>query len=235
MVRWPLQPLQPPQKTQLQPPVWPSVDSLCHPWFTATNLSYRFPILETSATALCGTTGIYPTLGSSDHRKRPQVPWHFSAAMLACPRGQFTKRFDFAELIKKTDHPMLLVSLIGEVWAWAHFCVGMRCSRYLTGGSMFFLISESDRFSDGDAVDTVMFGTGQMLCFLIYNFFLSMSEHGAPEQPSMPKPVEYWKLIRSYRHHHPYFFDKSCLKPGSTWTTGWKNSKAHVVITAITP
>ena len=73
------------------------------------------------------------------------------------------------------------------------------------------------------------------LCFLIYYFFLSMSEHGAPEQPSMPKPVEYWKLIRSYRHHHPYFFDKSCLKPGSTWTTGWKNSKAHVVITAITP
>ena len=33
--------------------------SLCHPWFTTTNLSYRFPIFETSATALCGTTGIY--------------------------------------------------------------------------------------------------------------------------------------------------------------------------------
>ena len=33
--------------------------SLCHPWFTATNLSYRFPIFETSATALCGTTGNY--------------------------------------------------------------------------------------------------------------------------------------------------------------------------------
>ena len=30
----------------------------CHPWFTTTNLSYRFPIFETSATALCGTTGI---------------------------------------------------------------------------------------------------------------------------------------------------------------------------------
>ena len=30
--------------------------SLCHP-FTTTNLSYRFPIFETSATALCGTTG----------------------------------------------------------------------------------------------------------------------------------------------------------------------------------
>ena len=31
VVRWPLQPLQPLQKTQLQPPVGPSVDSLCHP------------------------------------------------------------------------------------------------------------------------------------------------------------------------------------------------------------
>ena len=57
-VRWPLQPLQPLQKAQLQPPFGPSVDSLCHPWFTTTNLSYRFPIVETSATALCGTTGI---------------------------------------------------------------------------------------------------------------------------------------------------------------------------------
>ena len=36
------------------------MDSLCHPWFTTTNLSYRFPIFETSATALCGTTGIHP-------------------------------------------------------------------------------------------------------------------------------------------------------------------------------
>ena len=47
VVRWPLQPLQPLhslQKTQLQPPVGPSVDSLCHPWVTTTNLSYRFPV-----------------------------------------------------------------------------------------------------------------------------------------------------------------------------------------------
>ena len=46
VVRWPLQPLQPLQQTQLQPPFSPSVDSLCHPWFTSTNLSYRFPILK---------------------------------------------------------------------------------------------------------------------------------------------------------------------------------------------
>ena len=58
VVRWPLQPLKPFRKTQLQPPVGPAVDWLCHPWFTATNLSYRFPIFETSATALCGTTGL---------------------------------------------------------------------------------------------------------------------------------------------------------------------------------
>ena len=42
-----------------QPPVGPSVASLCHPWLTTTNLSYRFPIFETSATALCGTTGTH--------------------------------------------------------------------------------------------------------------------------------------------------------------------------------
>ena len=30
----------------LQPPLSPSVGSLCHPWFTTTNLSYRFPILK---------------------------------------------------------------------------------------------------------------------------------------------------------------------------------------------
>ena len=58
-MRWPLQPLQPFQQTQLQPPFGQSVASLCHPWFATTNFSYRFPIFETSATALCGTTGIY--------------------------------------------------------------------------------------------------------------------------------------------------------------------------------
>ena len=45
-MRWPLQPLQPLQQTQIQPLFGQSVDSLCHPWFTTTNLSYRFPILK---------------------------------------------------------------------------------------------------------------------------------------------------------------------------------------------
>ena len=32
------------------------MDLLCHPWLTTTDLSYRFPILETSATALCSSS-----------------------------------------------------------------------------------------------------------------------------------------------------------------------------------
>ena len=69
-MRWPLQPLQPFQQTQLQPPFGQSVASLCHPWFTTTNFSYRFPIFETSATALCGTTGnpiVWETVTISNH------------------------------------------------------------------------------------------------------------------------------------------------------------------------
>ena len=73
----------------------PSVDSLCHPWFATTHVSYRYPILETSATALCGTTGkniyiyIYIAIiiyicticmfhinpASSKHQKRGFTPW----------------------------------------------------------------------------------------------------------------------------------------------------------------
>ena len=39
-MRWPLQPLQPLQKAQLQTPFGSSVDSLCHPCITTTHLSY---------------------------------------------------------------------------------------------------------------------------------------------------------------------------------------------------
>ena len=81
VVRWPLRPLQPAQKTQLQPPLGPSVDSLCHPWFTTTNPSYRFPISETSAAALCGTTGktstflmVYTTYKNGD---LGDCLWHY--------------------------------------------------------------------------------------------------------------------------------------------------------------
>ena len=77
MVRWPLQPFQPLQKTQLQPPFGPSVDSLCHPWVTTTNPSYGFPIFETSATALCGTTGmIWCTETSSQIKNKIKYVQH---------------------------------------------------------------------------------------------------------------------------------------------------------------
>ena len=46
----------------ITPTTDPSVDSLFHPWFTTTNLSYSFPIFETPATALCGTTGMAHTV-----------------------------------------------------------------------------------------------------------------------------------------------------------------------------
>ena len=49
-------------KERPQAPFGPSVDSPCHPGFTTTNLSYRFPMFETSATALCGTTGMLQNL-----------------------------------------------------------------------------------------------------------------------------------------------------------------------------
>ena len=45
-VRWPLQPLQPLQKAQRQPPFGPSVDSLCHPCITTTQVSYSVLALK---------------------------------------------------------------------------------------------------------------------------------------------------------------------------------------------
>ena len=50
-----------PSEENTQPPFNPSVGSLCHFCATATLFSYRFPIFETSATALCGTTGMLTT------------------------------------------------------------------------------------------------------------------------------------------------------------------------------
>ena len=54
-LRWPLQPF---QKTQLQPAFGPSVDSLCHPCITTTHLCDRVSYVETSAFILCDTTRI---------------------------------------------------------------------------------------------------------------------------------------------------------------------------------
>ena len=49
------------------------MDSPCHPGFTTTNLSYRLPIFETSATALCGTTGIGCIIEGSLEVKLPTI------------------------------------------------------------------------------------------------------------------------------------------------------------------
>ena len=84
-MRWPLQPLQSLQETQLQPPFGPSVDSLCHPWFATTNLSYSFPILETSATALRGTTG-------NQHAQSSHLKFDWAhVGDVACIQGMRTK------------------------------------------------------------------------------------------------------------------------------------------------
>ena len=70
--------------------------SLCHPWFTTTNLSYTFPILETSATASCGSTGIQywiiaVTLGGSTFPytkwPRPNLTPHTTFSCPACDQS----------------------------------------------------------------------------------------------------------------------------------------------------
>ena len=48
---------------------------LWHPSLTAINLSYTFPILETSATALCGTTGKVSPFAPTDGFSNLDVRW----------------------------------------------------------------------------------------------------------------------------------------------------------------
>jgi len=50
------------------------VGSLCHFCATPTHLSYRFSIFETSATALCGTTGMIYAAQAGADRKYQQKP-----------------------------------------------------------------------------------------------------------------------------------------------------------------
>ena len=140
MARWPLQPLQPFQKTQLQPPVGPSVDSLCTPWFTKTNLFYRFPIFETSATALRGTTGMI-----CFNRKRWEAsPWRFEPAE--------TEEWKLYQ-VKLTDQlaPMLMKikQLAGEI-ARRRCLLGL--GRHGEAEKCLYLPSsrfQTERFGDG--------------------------------------------------------------------------------------
>jgi hypothetical protein len=83
------------------------VASLCHPWFTTTNLSYRFPIFETSATALCGTTG----------RDTKFVGWSWKTCGFVVPGGIIW----LADLSRK-QHKFCRTSLSKTVekcvWNW---------------------------------------------------------------------------------------------------------------------
>ena len=115
MVRWPLQTF---QKAQLQPPVGPSVDSLCHPWFTTTNLSYRFPIFETSATALRGSTGIAndifsyckeQTYNTKSDEARVKIPKCMQISHGYCNLAHFWAQFGLAKLMIK-----VVITIIGS-------------------------------------------------------------------------------------------------------------------------
>ena len=72
--------------------------SLCHPWFTTTNFSYTFPILETSATASCGSTGIISRVISATQK----------SCILAASCGP--------------PHPMKL-----QIWVWLTKARDERC------------------------------------------------------------------------------------------------------------
>ena len=84
------------EKGRPQAPFGPSVASLCHPWFTTTNLSYRFPIFETSATALCGTTGM-KTLW--------YIGWRSILLNAKIPTSWDSKKHDERKYIPRSYHP----------------------------------------------------------------------------------------------------------------------------------
>ena len=115
--RWRLQPLQPLQKAQLQPPFGPSVDSLCHPWFTTTNLSYRFPIFKTCATALCGTTGT---------KCKECSDWCLVAVHCECRHFIETDARDTGNASTFSHHEMELTSPSLEPMSQAHYLCQLR-------------------------------------------------------------------------------------------------------------
>ena len=66
-------------KTQLQPPFSPSVDSLCHPWFTTAKLSYRFPSLKLPPPP-CAVLLVLKPLGTKLSDQSCCFGWYHSAA-----------------------------------------------------------------------------------------------------------------------------------------------------------
>ena len=129
-VRWPLQPLQPLQAAQLQPPFGPSVDSLCHPWFASTNLSYRFPIFETSATALCGITGRYtddlhwspirdPALSRAMQANFESYRYHIEKSPSYEAREFFSRTGIVLKVWASTSACHHLLAVLGFAYIWA--------------------------------------------------------------------------------------------------------------------
>ena len=88
-VRLPLQSL---QNASLQPPA----GSLCHPRVTTTNPPYRFPIFETSATALCGTTDM--ALSFFRRSETILLPWGPTSVIL---------RLEWSRNDQQTQRPSL--------------------------------------------------------------------------------------------------------------------------------
>ena len=134
VVRWPLRPLQPFQKkTQLQPPVGPSVDLLCHPWFTTTSLSYRLPIFETSAAALCGTDGIKTSLAClaalcKSEKKSFRLRKCFCSV---CSDTRSESRFAFLPIWEMLPTLMLLASHFVLMWLWASMLAALFAATWI--------------------------------------------------------------------------------------------------------
>ena len=104
-MRWPLQPLQPPQQTQIQPPFGQSVDSLCHPWFTTTNLSYRFPVLKLQPPP-CAVLLVLQSL----HKVRPSTTLYYKACALYVP-----VLFCSTTLVQSTSQYYFVLQSLGRV------------------------------------------------------------------------------------------------------------------------
>ena len=151
-MRWPLQPLQPLQKAQLQPRFGPSVDSLCHPCITTTHLPYIF---ETSATALCGTTGIYihiwqwgkivPGIYSLTHSDMMLLYVYYDY-MLLLPSGCNKKLWKILIFKGKTTYKwsfsiaMWLFTRGYDTYWYVHISIGLRAgwSSSVSEGTSFF-------------------------------------------------------------------------------------------------
>ena len=94
--------------------------SLCHPWFTTTNLSYTFPILETSATASCGSTGtityFYHLLSTMDIPVDPPRTAKFQLPLI--DRDRFLVVGKIAENFHTLTESRYLLFLVGPIWSY---------------------------------------------------------------------------------------------------------------------